>query len=147
MIHSLMYQKSSLSAWDEHLQSTNRIGNMEINKIICHVCRLDKIKKIRVKHRLQWWCKVVVDFPSLNDWAEDGGWGVINPWLVVTRQAKKRCSGGRARTPLLWLVLGCGTNFQRASAFFFSTPPHWLVSTEEMSLHFAVDLSNGANIH
>lgn len=75
-------------------------------------------KKICVKHRLQWWCKLVVDFPSLNDWAEQRGWGVINPWLVVTTQAKMRRSGGWARTLLLWLVLGCGTNFQRPRHFF-----------------------------
>ena len=77
-----------------------------------------KKKKISVKHRLQWWCKLVVDFPSLNDWAEERGWGVINPWLVMTAQAKMGCSGGWARTLLLWLVLGCGTNFQRPRRVF-----------------------------
>ncbi len=95
-----------------------------------------KKKKISVKHRLQRWCKLVVDFPSLNDWAEDRGWGVINPRLVMTRQAKKRCSGGWARTPLLWLVLGCGTNFQRPRQFLPSTPSHWSVSTRKCGSNF-----------
>ena len=124
-----------------------RFGDIgEINMIMDYVYGWRKKKKICVKHRLQWWCKLVVDFPSLNDWAEQRGWGVINPWLVVTRQAKMRRSGGWARTLLLWLVLGCGTNFQRPRHFFFLTPPNsvsLVARNEEMWLHFAVNLSDG----
>lgn len=97
-----------------HVSSCGNIGGNNKKYGLCIQ------RKNCVKQRFQWWCKLVVDFPSLNDCAKEGGWGVINPRLVVTRQAKMRCCGGWARTQLLWLVLGRGTNFLRPRHFFRS---------------------------
>lgn len=66
---------------------------------------------------LHWWCKLAVDFPSLNDWAEGRGRGSSNPRLRLTAQAKKSFCGGWERTRLLWRALGRGTNFLRLCVF------------------------------
>lgn len=67
---------------------------VKTDMILAGVCRY---KKISVNSRFQWWCKLVVDFPSLNDWAKGGGRGLINPQWVVTRQAKLSIVGDGRR--------------------------------------------------
>lgn len=69
------------------------------------------------KTRLHWWCKLAVDFPSLNDWAEGGGGASVIHGSVWPRRRKRAAVGdGRGHSCYDGCLAAGQTSY--ASAFF-----------------------------